>query len=113
MKDPVKLVTKYTNKWLEISQQITDRESNVSRVQMKRRPILENYYCLVQNKPPIDMGAQISPPNQPIERLKNIYVTSRFICTRENFGSPSVNWMCVQNLASRLNYDYWEKFDKI
>ena len=44
-------------------------------------------------KQPIDIGAQITALSQPIGRLKiekYTYVKSRFICTEENFDSPSV-----------------------
>ena len=55
--------------------------------------ILEPSYRLLRNKQQIELDGEILPPNQPIGRLQNrtnIYVKSRFICTRENFHSASV-----------------------
>ena len=42
--------------------------------------ILQPSYWLLPNKQPIEIGGKISPPNQPIERLKNAYVKSRIVC---------------------------------
>jgi len=42
-----------------------------------------------RNKQPIEIEAQILLTNHPIGMLQN-RIDSRFICTRENFYSPSV-----------------------
>jgi len=86
----------------------TDGEAKCSRVQMKRlfpqvlffRAFLladwvvkfDLQFLLVVYFATIEFVAKISPLNQPIATLKhNTYVKSRFICTRENFASASVN----------------------
>jgi len=73
-------------KWVEKTMLFcgpTDAESKCW-AQMTRSvfPILERSYSLFRNKQRIEMGAQISPLNQPTGRVKNTNVKSRFICTR-------------------------------
>jgi len=57
---------------------ITDCEPKCSRVQMKRFYNLERYDWLLRNKQPIEIGAQIAPPNPPIGRIKNIKTPKLF-----------------------------------
>jgi len=68
--------------------------------------MLEPSYWLLRNKERIEIGTQISPTNKPIGRLQNrkkrLNVKNRFICTRENFDSPSVTWAV---------FDFAQSFD--
>ena len=56
---------------------------------------LEPCYWFLQNKQPIEIGAQVSPLNRPIKTLQkhpeNAYVKSSFIFNPESFISDTVH----------------------
>ena len=84
----------------QIMNNCTDGESKFSRVQMKRwfsiawldQSMIGGIWF------PISIGClflvYLATTNRKDQNRKNTYVKSRFICTQENFDSPSVSDVC-------------------
>jgi len=93
-------------------------QSNVSRVQMKR---LFTYvffatwklYWLFRNKYELNdrnwrLYFSTQSSNRKAPKCKNAYVTDRFICSRKNFDSGSVNVSILRKNRFIQNVIFWK-----